>query len=104
MHAVTRCPEENVLRRFMLGEITGQEAESLELHLDTCEACCGRVATLSAEDGLVAAMRERSPIASETDHPLVHDLVDRVRGLRSASPSPQGDMVALSVKEGDVRD
>src|SRR5258708_844228 len=104
MHPVTPCPEDNVLRRFMLGMIAGDDAESLDRHVETCEACGGRVASLPAEDDLVAAMRERSPIASETDCPLVHHLVDQVRGLCPSGLTTPADPYSRTVTETEVYD
>ena len=56
------CPNPEVLKRLMLGQLPKGEAETLEDHLTECGFCNSRVDRLPAEDALVLAMRTRSPI------------------------------------------
>lgn len=77
-----KCPDDAVLRRFMLGRIVGREAEMLELHVAVCPACESRIEITPAEDELVAAMRDRSPVLTALDSSLTSRLVDRMRAVR----------------------
>jgi serine/threonine protein kinase len=96
---ILSCPPEQTLRRFLLGQVIPEEAESLEVHLNACEPCVATLSTLHADDSLVEAMRCRNSIAeqpaSEGDRLLAEWLKtlrpDSVPGSRPPAATPSGD-------------
>ena len=73
MHPTTSCPGGDELQRFLLGRVVGRAADTLEEHLAGCPTCASRLAGLEAEDDLVAAMRQRSPILAAVDADRLFD-------------------------------
>jgi eukaryotic-like serine/threonine-protein kinase len=71
----TACPDEEELRQFLLGRVGAAEAAGLEAHLESCPACCDRLAGQEADDALVATMRQRSTILETCQGPTVDRLI-----------------------------
>jgi serine/threonine protein kinase len=94
MRAQEACPQEAVLELLLLGRLGEAEAGPLEGHLASCDRCAARAEAMQAEDGLVAAMREGSPLLTGADAPAVETLVERAR-RRLAAALPD-----LSLAEG----
>jgi tetratricopeptide (TPR) repeat protein len=77
------------LRQFLLGRLTGPEADRLSEHLPDCPSCLAAVTTFEAEDALVKALRTLGA-AEGTDADLLANLLRRVQGLPSPGPGPEG--------------
>jgi tetratricopeptide (TPR) repeat protein len=87
----TPCPEEGVLRLFLLGHVEGDAAAELEAHFSGCARCvvhAPRVAT--GEDPVVEAIRSGSDLAVA---PVPDTVLEKLRGLglppRSETPPEQ---------------
>ncbi len=84
MRTDTPCPDEHELERFLLGDCADEQAAALEEHLAGCGRCAVRAEALRAEDDLIAAMRERSPILT-ADGGVLETLVERaLQGVAQA--------------------
>src|SRR5262245_13511894 len=64
MTGTSRCPLREDLQRFLLGQLSQEEAEPLERHLSECPTCVGALTDLKPHDGLVdvVAVVARSPV------------------------------------------
>jgi hypothetical protein len=83
------CPAEPTLQRFLLGQLSPEEADSLDAHLGACEHCVAALATLSDDDSLIASM-QRLGLAAE--RPVLQSdrlLADWLKGLRAGSAAPR---------------
>jgi serine/threonine protein kinase len=95
MGVTTGCPTEQMLKHFMLGHNTPEEALSLEAHLDRCEQCLEKFSTLHAEDSLLEAIRSPhgvEPTAAESDHLLAEWL----KALRPESALQTDEAVTVA--------
>lgn len=61
MPFVADCPPPAELEYFMLGQLDDEHSTGVELHLSSCSACQAQIATLTAEDDLVRALKQHSP-------------------------------------------
>ena len=61
---LNQCPDRDVWRRFLLGELRGTDAHDLETHLEACPRCQESLADANADDELVAALRRPSHVLS----------------------------------------
>src|SRR3954468_9245169 len=86
MELAVACPDADTLERLLLGRVAGPDASTLEDHVSWCPDCAGRMASLPAEDELVAVMRLRSTVLGEVDREQVRELVERVRGSAHGPP------------------
>jgi hypothetical protein len=69
------CPNADALQRFMLGEVSDADREACEAHLAACRECSQRIERLPAEDSLVQAMRNGSPILAESQSPAYERII-----------------------------
>ena len=78
MPGTSLCPPREDLQRFLLGQLSHEEAEPLERHLAECPSCVSTLTALEAHDGLldVVAVVTRSPSApvEEVREELLRDL------------------------------
>jgi formylglycine-generating enzyme required for sulfatase activity/Leucine-rich repeat (LRR) protein len=79
---LTRCPDDQVLERLLLGDISAEDAENLEQHLAECPPCTTKIATLQAEDTLLDAVRAAGPGKEAAPTPeIVNHLINRLKKL-----------------------
>lgn len=64
---------DHAIRAFVFEELDRDAVESVEAHLEECEACAERVA--AAYETLQQELRERREAATETQAPTVHELL-----------------------------
>jgi WD40 repeat protein/tRNA A-37 threonylcarbamoyl transferase component Bud32 len=76
------CPDPALLEQFLLGRVTGAEADRLEGHLVACPGCAAALRTLRAEDDLVAAMRDCEDTPAAPQAGLVEALLPVLKRLR----------------------
>jgi eukaryotic-like serine/threonine-protein kinase len=62
----SHCPDVPALERFLLGKSSGQEAATLEQHLQDCEKCLAVLQTLPMNDSMVDALQAGSNKAEAT--------------------------------------
>src|SRR5262245_37212657 len=81
------CPEPSELEQFLLGRVDDSRECLLQEHLAHCDRCAARASSLQAEDDLVVAMRQRSPILGQLNGPE-DTIIERAReGVRQALPN-----------------
>jgi anti-sigma factor RsiW len=88
MPEASRCPTPNDLRRFLLGQIADDETASVQDHLTTCATCLDRMADLSTDDSLVAAMQAQARNPAGADDGVVQALVDRLANVNAVDAEP----------------
>src|ERR1700674_4246612 len=88
MAEVYTCPEVLTLERLLVGNVSPQEAESLEEHLTLCERCQECLTRLEVSDPLVARLRGGGAIAVQLPRGEVLDAL--MRRLRETPPAPTG--------------
>jgi hypothetical protein len=75
------CPERQVLERFLLGHISGDEGDRLSDHLQHCARCCEVVTALQSEDTLVQALRGVEHFVQEAGDDVVEGLRRKLKSL-----------------------
>src|SRR5947209_5280801 len=85
MTTFVTCPDAASLERFLLGRLQAGERDQLEEHLLTCAACSSAVQVVKAEDTLVEAVRLLAGCEAMPETPVVCDLIERVRRLRTTA-------------------
>ncbi len=87
----TACPAADLLREFVLGQLSGPAAESLDAHLTQCPHCARSIDSLNGEDGLVVSLRS----AGQTRLPR-NAMIDQLRSkLRSLRRAPMSQALTL---------
>jgi len=84
----------------MLGQLSDSEAEPLEAHLASCSRCDAAADGVMEDDGLIEAMRARSPVLESLPGTVIEDLMGRVRKLAGWA----GDTPPSSGSGGDADD
>jgi serine/threonine protein kinase len=92
------CPEVQPLQRLLLGQVTDDEAEGLECHLATCDACLRTIRAIPTQETLADAMRSRSTLAETPLPETVQRLIQHLKSLQppgldetSGDTSPTSD-------------
>lgn len=75
------CPGAELLRSYLLGATSEDQAVSLEKHLESCTRCQGSLQTVQAEDGLVLGLRAQRN-KPRFSNPLLEKLRLDLRQLR----------------------
>lgn len=84
MASTTPCPNSQVLRQLLLGQVASPQAEALEDHLNRCRTCGQLLPSLVTEDPLIEAMRHSTPLPlAEDEKPLVNHLISSLKNLRA---------------------
>jgi serine/threonine protein kinase/Leucine-rich repeat (LRR) protein len=96
------CADVELLRRFSLGGLSPAEAEAVERHLLTCEACVATLRSLEVQDSLSQAVRGQAklPEVFGEKRPLAEELITRLKKLCQAAPETrygQDEMTSGSV-------
>jgi serine/threonine protein kinase len=81
MNEEVGCPDVEMLRRLVMGQVGEAEAAPLVRHLASCPDCGERATLLQADDGLIRALRAGSPLLDGPDAPAVDRLITQFRGL-----------------------
>jgi hypothetical protein len=94
MIAASQCPDPGQLQQLLLGSLSGECMERLEMHVLQCQRCGPLLPTLQAHDPLADCMGARPrAVLQPTDAKAIQCLVARLRGLRElrlslTSPQP----------------
>jgi serine/threonine protein kinase len=104
MAAVSLCPGEEVLRRFVLGQLPEPEITVMQQHLAECGSCLATVDNLSPEDAFVKALGPWA--AGDTDGDKVRELIERLRAAvpaltETASPEDRPDTPGGEAGQGN---
>jgi WD40 repeat protein/serine/threonine protein kinase len=96
MSTASPCPHPQELERYLLGQVSEEQAGHVERHVRHCEGCLAALSALRAEDNLVEAFRgqgrrDRPVPADEQVEGLMHRL--RRLPLPADSPPPDGSTV-----------
>jgi serine/threonine protein kinase/WD40 repeat protein len=81
------CPDDQVLKQFLLGQATDPSAEQVEQHLDQCDRCVDTLHELQSEDTLIAALRQEQAAVQVDEQ--VEKVIDRMCTLRPAAAVPE---------------
>src|SRR2546423_451973 len=86
------CPADDRLLLYVLGQVSGEEATEMDLHLSTCSSCVSHLDNLKDEsDDLVSAVRARS-VRPLPRNPFLDQLRIRIRAL----PAPAASTVTTT--------
>ena len=61
MTPATSCPENEVLQRFLLGQLPAEELDVLAEHVEQCRRCIEALHNLQPRDALLSAMENPLP-------------------------------------------
>jgi len=75
------CPSALELQRFLLGQVSQDDAGTLEQHLEQCVACQQSLQDLDVPDGLVQTARAVAKRPALIPHGAVDSLMDRLARL-----------------------
>lgn len=90
MRTTAACPELTQYRKLASGHLSPPEKEAVLDHLERCQACVQRVASLSEKDTLVDLIRQARTLGEGPPGETVARLVERLRKLRpSAEAEPK---------------
>jgi serine/threonine protein kinase len=98
--SLENCPDVTDLRLLLLGELTAAEATLLERHVLECRRCIELAETLTADDGLVAAMRAQRPVLPPADRTVLGELMGRLEALSVAGSPSETPTVLDSERAG----
>jgi WD40 repeat protein/tRNA A-37 threonylcarbamoyl transferase component Bud32 len=87
----TACPAAEHLREFVLGQMVGPAAVSLDAHLAECPHCASVLGSIDGEDDLSAAVRSLGQTAMPRNA-MIEQLRAKVRALR---PEPASQWQTL---------
>ena len=100
MAKVCTCPDVATLERLVVGNVTPQEAESLEEHLALCERCQACLGRLEVSDPLVERLRGSEAIAAQLPQgEVLEALMRRLRETPMAPIGPANDTAGKSPSE-----
>jgi hypothetical protein len=106
MQAISACPEDHELRRFLLGQVAEADIDGLQRHLAQCPRCRARAEALPAQDTLVQTLSTVAAQVRHPDDPAVNDLIVRLQRLqresRAAAPETTSDGSAEPDADDDV--
>lgn len=73
------CPDDSVLKKFLLGNLPDVERESIAEHLSACEQCLTAAGNISAVDDLTEAIQSYQE--SDEDNSLLTDIIEQGKQL-----------------------
>jgi serine/threonine protein kinase/Tfp pilus assembly protein PilF len=95
------CPDDDVLRRLVLGQLSDAEAGPLEEHLAHCDRCAEVLQTLQPRDALTHGLQQARGAAGElSEGPLVQRLVQQLRALPTPPSGPDAAAADAAVAAG----
>src|SRR4051794_36602874 len=77
------APDDALLRRFLLGDLTGAELDLVAAYLERHPGAADALPTPKVNDILLVALRRRE---STDDSPAISDLITRLSGLSATRP------------------
>jgi serine/threonine protein kinase len=84
MNPVAACPSRLDLERLMQGQMPYTHVEQLAEHLEGCDACVKIVQALQVEDTLAELIRNQAKAQGKPPDAALKNLMERLRGLRTA--------------------
>jgi eukaryotic-like serine/threonine-protein kinase len=103
MTAASRCPAPTQLQQLLLGSLSGECTERLEMHVLQCKQCGSLLPTLQAQDILADSLGARPwTVLPPTDAKAIQGLVARLRELRE-TPPPAPDLSAADDTQIDAQ-
>jgi serine/threonine protein kinase len=96
MAKMVSCPNVAVLRSLLLGELSGDEAETLGEHLSACPKCLQAVGEMKTEDDLIRAARGKPEHLPEGIEHRLEDLIRRAQALPVIGADPASITTDLS--------
>jgi eukaryotic-like serine/threonine-protein kinase len=103
MIVASQCPDSTQLQQLLLGSLSGECMERLEMHVLQCKRCGPLLPTLQARDPLADSIGVRPrPVLTPADAKAIQCLVARLRGLREPR-SPDPDPIAADDTQTDVQ-
>jgi tetratricopeptide (TPR) repeat protein len=102
MHAPPPCPEIQILRRLLLGQVTPEQLDALGQHVEQCNRCVATLESLRAEDTVSEAARGVAGGGAPQDG-LVDGLIERFASVRLPPRDREGIPLAPDTPDrGDV--
>lgn len=92
-----KCPDPNLIKDFLSGNLDEQKIARLEGHLNTCDHCSNMADTLISADDFTAITTQHSssnPIRDEDDS-IVRRVIERAKLMRSASETALTDATSI---------
>jgi tRNA A-37 threonylcarbamoyl transferase component Bud32 len=91
MNTALNCRLPDDLQRFLLGQLSADEADQVQQHLAACPRCLDTVSSLKASDTLVEAMRAQAGAASPPEADVVALLIGKLSGRSRTSDTTTGE-------------
>ena len=83
MPAALKCPDPQQWRRLLLGDVSDQEAEQLEQHLNNCPQCGHTLNDFKADDTLIEALRTGCKATARPPIEKIAALIEKLKNLPS---------------------
>ncbi|WP_442511923.1 protein kinase domain-containing protein [Novipirellula sp. SH528] len=107
---VKDCPNNDTLGRYVLGQLTPENSELVESHLEACEACGALADTLSPMDELTQAFAD-SDRGPDEHADVVDDLIQRIQAdhananseTNDGSETTDGTGIGTGIGQGDTQ-
>ena len=98
MNSSTNCRQPEDLQRFLLGQLTADDADRVQEHLAACPRCLDTVSHLQASDTLLEAFRAQAHAPSPAEEDVVAGLIDKLGGVYRTSDTSGGDATSPGVE------
>jgi anti-sigma factor RsiW len=82
MAPLLTCPEVDVWKQLLLGNLPEAEVEALSEHLQACTRCTQAVQTVQAEDLLTQTVRATACDAQDLNETAIQGLIERMSQLK----------------------
>jgi formylglycine-generating enzyme required for sulfatase activity len=82
------CPDPNVLRAYLRGDLEQAEDEGVDAHLESCAGCQSTLDALDGEVNAPFAGLRHTPAGTETDDPELRHLAERAKALGRREDRP----------------
>lgn len=91
------CPDRETLEQFLLGELDGTAADTVENHLSTCSVCDSRLASIPADDPLSSIVGRKSAVLEAVSSEQLEELLDYLLSgpVPSFEAEPDSERVEL---------
>ncbi|MDB5313420.1 MAG: Serine/threonine-protein kinase pkn3 [Gemmataceae bacterium] len=103
MPEISACPDPDLLRRHLLGELTDAELSALAPHIEGCDRCVELLGRLRGSDLLTDTVRGQAQTGGRDD-PLTEEVISRATRLRPAGDGPPTKTFTTDTAAGTLPD
>lgn len=95
------CPNDAELKAHLLGQSTGDEANAIDEHLQSCDVCVNRADGLNTEDPLMSALGN-GPAEIDGDEEVVSAIIEKASTLNNELDSTNANKKSASKSTSDL--